>query len=287
MHLVANGYGITLLPEMAAEVGGDRPGQLVRFAANRSRCGPSASPGGVPRQDALTLRRWRGCSGRFAHERDPLPPGVALAIGLLIGLERGWRQREEAEGERTAGFRTYTLAALLGGVSAALASDAGPVFLGFSFFAFSLGFSAFAWLEARAERNFSVTGVVAAMLTFALGAYAVLGEVQVAVAGGVAVTLMLALKQPLHSWLRTLTWIEIRAALTLLAMTFLALPLLPDRPVDPLRAPSTRPRSGSSPSSSPGSRSWAMWPCGSWTASAGIALVALAGRACLLDRHRP
>lgn len=158
---------------------------------------------------------------------------VALAIGLLIGLERGWRQREEAEGERTAGFRTYTLAALLGGVSAALASYAGPVFLGFSFFAFSLGFIAFAWLEARAERNFSVTGVVAAMLTFALGAYAVLGEVQVAVAGGVAVTLMLALKQPLHSWLRTLTWIEIRAALTLLAMTFLALPLLPDRTVDP------------------------------------------------------
>jgi uncharacterized membrane protein (DUF4010 family) len=158
---------------------------------------------------------------------------VALAIGLLIGLERGWRQREEAEGERTAGFRTYTLAALLGGVSAALASYTAPVFLGFSFLAFSLGFIAFAWLEARAERNFSVTGVVAAMLAFMLGAYAVLGEVQVAIAGGVAVTLMLALKQPLHSWLRTLTWIEIRAALTLLAMTFLALPLLPDRTVDP------------------------------------------------------
>ncbi len=156
---------------------------------------------------------------------------VALAIGLLIGLERGWRQREEAEGERTAGFRTYTLAALLGGVSAALAPYAGPVFLGFSFFAFSLGFIAFAWLEARAEHNFSVTGVVAAMLAFVLGAYAVLGEVQVAIAGGVAVTLMLALKQPLHSWLRTLTWIEIRAALTLLAMTFLALPVAarPDR----------------------------------------------------------
>ena len=28
---------------------------------------------------------------------------VALAIGLLIGLERGWQAREEAEGERTAG----------------------------------------------------------------------------------------------------------------------------------------------------------------------------------------
>jgi uncharacterized membrane protein (DUF4010 family) len=158
---------------------------------------------------------------------------VALAIGLLIGLERGWRQRDEAEGERTAGLRTYTLTALLGGVSAALASFTSPVFLSLSFLAFAIGFSAFAWLQATAERNFSVTGVVAGMLAFALGAYAVLGDVQVAIATGVAVTLILALKQPLHSWLRTLTWVEIRAALILLAMTFLALPLLPDRPIDP------------------------------------------------------
>lgn len=158
---------------------------------------------------------------------------ISLAIGLLIGLERGWRQREEAEGERTAGLRTYTLSGLLGGLSAALAAHTSPVFLGFSFLAFAIGFSAFAWLEAKTERNFSVTGVVAGMLVFALGAYAVLGDLQVAIAAGVTVTLILALKQPLHSWLRTLTWIEIRAALILLAMTFLALPLLPDRPIDP------------------------------------------------------
>jgi uncharacterized membrane protein (DUF4010 family) len=60
-----------------------------------------------------------------------------------------------------------------------------------------------------------------------------LGEPQVAVAIAVAMTLLLALKQPLHSWLRRLTWPEIRATLTLLAMTFLLLPVLPNRPVDP------------------------------------------------------
>ena len=26
--------------------------------------------------------------------------GTALAIGLLVGVERGWRSREEGEGER-------------------------------------------------------------------------------------------------------------------------------------------------------------------------------------------
>ena len=34
---------------------------------------------------------------------------VALAIGLLIGLERGWKMRDEAEGHRAAGFRTCLL----------------------------------------------------------------------------------------------------------------------------------------------------------------------------------
>ncbi len=159
--------------------------------------------------------------------------GAALAIGLLIGLERGWKQREEAEGERTAGLRTYTLIALLGALSAILTTYTHVAFLALSFLGFSLAFSAFSWLEAKAEENFSVTGVVAGLITFALGAYAVLGSLEIATAAGVVVTLILALKQPLHSWLRRLTWLEIRSALILLAMTFLALPLLPDRTVDP------------------------------------------------------
>jgi len=157
---------------------------------------------------------------------------VAVAIGLLIGLERGWQQREEDEGERTAGLRTYTLVALLGALSAILSGYTGPVFLGLSFLGFALAFGAFAWLEAKVERNFSVTSVVAALITFSLGAYAVLGDLEIAIAAGVAATLILALKQPLHSWLRRLTWLEIRSVLILLAMTFLALPLLPNRTID-------------------------------------------------------
>lgn len=158
---------------------------------------------------------------------------VALAIGLLIGLERGWQQREEEEGERTAGLRTFTLVSVLGALSAVLASHTGPIVLGLSFLGFALSFAAFAWLEAKTEQNFSVTGVVAALITFALGAYAVLGDLQIAIAAGVTVMLILALKQPLHSWLRRLTWLEIRSVLILLAMTFLALPLLPNKTIDP------------------------------------------------------
>jgi uncharacterized membrane protein (DUF4010 family) len=40
----------------------------------------------------------------------------------------------------------------------------------------------------------------------------------------------------LHAWLRQLAWVEVRAALILLAMSFLLLPILPNRPIDPWQA---------------------------------------------------
>jgi uncharacterized membrane protein (DUF4010 family) len=159
--------------------------------------------------------------------------GLALAIGLMVGLERGWKSREELEGERAAGLRTYALTGLLGGVSAALAALTSPIVLAASLVAFTAAFATFRWLEAVDERDFSATGIVAAILTFLLGAYSVLGEMRVAVAAAVATTLLLALKQPLHRWVSRLSWEEIRATLTLLAMTFLLLPVLPDRAIDP------------------------------------------------------
>jgi uncharacterized membrane protein YhiD involved in acid resistance len=50
---------------------------------------------------------------------------VALGIGLLIGLERGWRTREMEGGSRAAGIRTFAASGLLGAVVAALAQAAG------------------------------------------------------------------------------------------------------------------------------------------------------------------
>ncbi|CAN7768931.1 MgtC/SapB family protein [Pseudorhodoferax sp. LjRoot39] len=37
-------------------------------------------------------------------------------LGSVIGLERGWRERERAEGSRVAGLRTFALLGLFGGV---------------------------------------------------------------------------------------------------------------------------------------------------------------------------
>lgn len=158
---------------------------------------------------------------------------VALAIGLLIGLERGWQTREDPDHQRAAGLRTFALTGLFGGIAAAITAVTSPVVLAAALLAYTAAVGAFSYLEAATEKNFSVTGLVAGMLTFLLGAYAMLGNETVAVAAAVAMAILLALRDPLHSWVRKLTWPELRSALMLLAMTFLLLPVLPNRPIDP------------------------------------------------------
>lgn len=158
---------------------------------------------------------------------------VALGIGLLVGLERGWHTRDEEEHQRAAGFRTFALSGLLGGVAGNIARDIGEPFLGFVFLGYAGAFSAFHWLEAREGKNLSVTSVIAGLLTFLLGTLAVIGDIRIAIAGAVAMTVLLALREQLHRWVASLAWQEIRAGLTLLAMSFLLLPLLPDRTIDP------------------------------------------------------
>lgn len=159
--------------------------------------------------------------------------GAALAIGALIGVERGWKQRDGDPGSRAAGLRTFTLAGVLGGVAAVIGLDVGaPAFAALAA-AFAAVFGVFLWRDSLADDDFSATSAVAGLLTFSLGALAGVGSVQEAATAAVAVVCILAFKESLHAWLRGLTWPEIRSALAILAMSLIALPLLPTGPVDP------------------------------------------------------
>ena len=69
---------------------------------------------------------------------------LALAIGFLVGVERGWRDRDVAEGGRTAGIRTFALIGLLGGIAGLLGASMG----GWAFAALGLPFAgAFIWFK--------------------------------------------------------------------------------------------------------------------------------------------
>ena len=158
---------------------------------------------------------------------------LATAIGLLLGIERGWQERQAHDGARVAGIRTFTLISLLGALSAFLAIRWSGVVLGLCFIGFALPFGLFEWRRAVRAGGFSATDFVAGLLAFALGAYAVAGDMRIAAAAAVTTTAILAERKPLHTFLRRLKWMELRAALALLVMTAVMLPVLPDRAVDP------------------------------------------------------
>jgi uncharacterized membrane protein (DUF4010 family) len=161
---------------------------------------------------------------------------IALAIGLLIGLERGWRTRELEEGMRVAGLRTYGMISLLGALSGILAQQMNAYFMEFAFLglasillvAYSKGLDRF--------KDFSITGTVASMITFTLGALTVFGHIALAAASAVVITSLLGFKPLLHSWMKKLEQEELDATLKLLLISVVVLPILPDRNYGPLAA---------------------------------------------------
>lgn len=162
--------------------------------------------------------------------------GVALALGLLIGLERGWKDREQPEGGRVAGIRTFALFGLLGGTWGLLAQQFGPLLLAIAFAGLAL---VLAWAHAlghRRDADLGITGVIAGLLTFTFGALAVVGEPLLAASGAVITTLLLGMKPLLHGWLGKLERRELHATLKLLLISVVILPLLPDQGFGPWQA---------------------------------------------------
>lgn len=174
-------------------------------------------------------------------ETIPAASGLmaALAIGLLIGLERGWQERELSEGRRVAGFRTFALTGLLGGLLSTLAATLGawPLLGGL------LGISVLLAVSYRKAAdlsgNLSITSAIALLITLVLGAMAASdmdGAIATALAAAVIVAVLLNRKPMLHGWLRQIEHQELSAALQLLVLSVVILPNLPNTGYGPYAA---------------------------------------------------
>lgn len=162
--------------------------------------------------------------------------GIALAAGLLIGLERGWSSRSREEGVRIAGLRTFGLVGLSGGLWGLLSGTIGITLLGFGFLGLSL-LVVTAYLQRdRETEDAGITSAVALLLTFVLGAVAVTYNATLAAACAVIVTLLLGFKPILHAWINKLRREELYATLKLLLISVVLLPILPNRGYGPWQA---------------------------------------------------
>ena len=159
--------------------------------------------------------------------------GISLLLGLIIGIQRGWVQRDEVGGRRVAGVRTYALIGLLGGISALLAEHYDVLIL----VGMGLGLAVLVTTAYRSSQRIrpdvSITGAVSSLLTFSFGSLAVAGYVAPAAAAAVVTAMMLDFKPELHGLLRHIREQELDAGLKLLLISVVMLPLLPNRGFGP------------------------------------------------------
>lgn len=159
---------------------------------------------------------------------------LALLIGALVGIEREKKKAEEG-GVGAHGLRTFILFAELGALGGFLAARlASPWILVATLAAAAAPVVAGYVQESRVRpSSIGLTTEAAALVVCLLGALATLGQPALAVVLGIATAATLAYKQPLHGLIQKLGWPDVYAGLRLLVATFVVLPFLPNRAVDP------------------------------------------------------
>ena len=153
--------------------------------------------------------------------------GAALAAGLLIGIERGWKLRLAAEGARVAGVRTFSLLGFLSGTAGLISKGGygltGAVLIAVAGATLVVGYT----LRARADQMPDATSAIAACVTLALGFIAGIGEAALAVAGAALVTLLLALRSEVHGLIGRLDEADVKALARYAVIALAVLPFLP------------------------------------------------------------
>jgi len=161
---------------------------------------------------------------------------LALALGLLLGAERGWRQREKREGERVAGLRTFGLVSLLGGMAAYLSKLSSAWVLAAAFLSVAAIAAQAYRRTAKETSDRGVTTLISLLLAFALGAAVLYGQAVIAAPVAVVAALLLSLKSRLHRWLERFEERELQATLRLALISVAVLPVLPNRDFGPYQA---------------------------------------------------
>lgn len=161
--------------------------------------------------------------------------GMALALGLLVGLQRGWASRNREDGSRFAGIRTFALFGLGGGIAGVLYDQARGPAMALLVAACALVILGYA-RTTRTEGPVSGTSGVVALLTLASGFLAGSGERLLGTAVAAVMVLLLSMREQLHGWVQRIEQREMLSIARFAVIALVILPLLPDAPFGPYLA---------------------------------------------------
>lgn len=155
--------------------------------------------------------------------------GLAVLVGVLIGLERELRDR----GGSSLGVRDFVLVALIGAFSAYLAGQYDAPWL------IALGFAGTLVLVVSgywADRGHGpgITTELAALMTFFLGVLILSGAPELAIALAIVTLGVLFPKAAIKQMSARISPHEVQAVFLFLTITFIVLPVLPNQTMDHL-----------------------------------------------------
>ncbi|MFG0305514.1 MAG: MgtC/SapB family protein [Phycisphaerales bacterium JB040] len=155
--------------------------------------------------------------------------GIALGLGLLVGLEREWSEA------KVAGIRTFALIALLGALCGSVAAGPGGAW---TIGAGLLAVAGMFWMGNRihTERGGGGAGMtteIAGLVMFMVGAGVTLGHAPVGVVTTGVVAVLLHWKRPLHVFVQRMGQSDVRAVLRLVIIGMVILPVLPNESYGP------------------------------------------------------
>ena len=154
---------------------------------------------------------------------------IALALGVLIGAERGMAiTRDEIEEKKTfAGIRTFVLISLFGALSLYFAKYFDKLIFVASFFGF-ISLVVAAYLRtSKQDEDVGTTTEMTAILTFLYGALCMTEYRLVAVVLAIFTTIVLYTKKYTHYFVSRITEEEFYATLKFAIIAFVILPFLP------------------------------------------------------------
>ena len=158
--------------------------------------------------------------------------GVALGLGLLVGLQREYAKRKSQE-DLFGGARTFALISFVGAL-ATMVSEAAGTYLIFTVVAVGIVvFLAIGYVASTHEGHIGMTTEVAALIVFCAGALSAIGELPIAVAIGVLTATVLAIKPFTRQLSASIQTEDVYATLKFAVVAALALPLLPNETYGP------------------------------------------------------
>jgi len=160
--------------------------------------------------------------------------GVGLVVGMLIGLERGFKLKDQPDGRRVAGVRTFSLLGLAGGIAGLLGSM-GQVVVGAVLMLGAIGMLGIAYapkLKAKGD----ATSPVAAVATLGIGYLAGNGLIGLALAASALMVLILALRNEVHGFVDRLDERDIKSLARFAVISLGVLPFLPNEAFGPYGA---------------------------------------------------